>query len=489
MLEGTRGLCAACLLLSLSAFQSALAQGGPAPVAELSSATDLSPAAELRALKERLSALEARLVSPVKPTPGAGTAAAAGALAKPEPFAFGDFTWLNGNNRQPSALLDSKYVTGGLVLDTNYTYSFNQPIDHTIVGNTITSRHNELNLTMVSAGADFHHENVRATLTLQYGSRPNLVQSSDGTTLRGQFNLAEVHKYIREVNFGYHFDVLYGLNIDVGIFMSYIGMASYLSFENWSYQAPYTADNTPWYFEGVRVQFFPTEKLKIEMWIVNGWQSYSKYGEWPGGGFQFNYRPREWLTYVSNDYFGVETRGEPGRVRFHTDNTLQLRYLDRADSRVMSRAALTATVNYGFEAGGGVNAGEQYYLSAMLYHRVWFYRNIFAWTLGGTYMTNPGRYLILVPPDPPGISEQDRFKIGPGLQFSAWELITNLDWMPNHFLTYRIEYVYRGASVPYFNGPGGITSPDGFIDTPTAGFRPDRVTDESRLILALLVRM
>jgi hypothetical protein len=64
-----------------------------------------------------------------------------------------------------------------------------------------------------------------------------------------------------------------------------------------------------------------------------------------------------------------------------------------------------------------------------------------------------------------------------------------MDWMPNHFLTYRIEYVYRGASVPYFNGPGGITSPDGFVDTPTPGFRPDRSTDESRLILALLVRM
>src|SRR5262249_49764619 len=29
-----------------------------------------------------------------------------------EPFAFGDFTWLNGANRQKSALLDTKYFTG-----------------------------------------------------------------------------------------------------------------------------------------------------------------------------------------------------------------------------------------------------------------------------------------------------------------------------------------------------------------------------------------
>lgn len=486
MSEGLRRLCAAGLCLSLLWSPAVSADSGPPPVPP-------SPLAEVRELKERLAALESRLAAspsaPASSPTAVANTAPAPLPAKPEPFAFGDFTWLNGNNRQPSALLDSKYVTGGLVLDTNYAYSFNNPIDHTIVGSTITSRHNELNLTMVSAGADFHHDNVRATLTLQYGSRPNLVQASDPTALRGQFNLTDVHKFIREVNFGYHFDVLYGLNIDVGIFMSYIGMFSYLSFENWSYQSPYTADNTPWYFEGVRVQLFPTEKLKIEIWIVNGWQSYSKFGDTPGGGFQFSYRPREWMAFVSNDYFGVETRGQPERARFHTDNTLQLRYLNRGDSRVMSRAALTATVNYGFEAGGGVSPATQYYLSAMLFNRFWFYRNQLAWTFGGSYMTNPGRYLILAPPDPAGIDPANKFQIGPGLDFSAWEFSTNFDWMPNQFLTYRIEYVYRGASVPYFNGPGGITSADGFVDTALGGFRPDRVSDENRLILAFLIRM
>ena len=31
---------------------------------------------------------------------------------KPAPFAFGDFTWLNGNSRQATSVLDSKYFTG-----------------------------------------------------------------------------------------------------------------------------------------------------------------------------------------------------------------------------------------------------------------------------------------------------------------------------------------------------------------------------------------
>ena len=48
--------------------------------------------------------------------------------AKPEPFAFGDFTWLNGNDRRHSALLDSKYFTGRVLLDFNYTASNNNPV-------------------------------------------------------------------------------------------------------------------------------------------------------------------------------------------------------------------------------------------------------------------------------------------------------------------------------------------------------------------------
>ena len=465
---------------------------GPA-VAAAQSAAALSPAvdpvAPVAPVAPSLSpsaALAPSAAAPSSPTPAMPATPAA---PRPEPFAFGDFTWLNGNNRQATALLDSKYLTGGIVLDANYTYSFNNPIDHTIVGSTITSRHNELNLAMVSAGADFHHAGVRGTLSLQYGSRPNLVQRNDTTTLRGQFDLTEVHKYIREVNLGYHFDVLYGLNVDVGIFMSYIGMFSYLSFENWNYQPSHTADNTPWYFEGVRVQLFPTERLKIELWVVNGWQSYSKFSEAPGGGLSLNYRPREWLSLVSNDYFGVETRGDPGRVRFHTDNTLQLRYLQRKGSPPVTRAALTATIDYGFEQGGAVTADQQYFFSAILCHRLWLVRDLFAWTVGAGYMTNPGRYLVLTPPDPPSLQADKKFQVAPGLDFAAWDVSVNVDWMPNDYLTYRLEYVYRGSSVPSFNGPGGITSPDGYVDTPLGNFTPDRVTSDHRLSLAFLLRM
>ena len=50
---------------------------------------------------------------------------------KPEPFGFADFTWLTGNPRTKEAPLDSKVFTGEFRADTNFTYSFNKPIDDT----------------------------------------------------------------------------------------------------------------------------------------------------------------------------------------------------------------------------------------------------------------------------------------------------------------------------------------------------------------------
>jgi hypothetical protein len=51
---------------------------------------------------------------PAVPTPPAAVAKAPAPADRPkaaEPFAFGDFTWLNGSNRQHKAILDTPYFT------------------------------------------------------------------------------------------------------------------------------------------------------------------------------------------------------------------------------------------------------------------------------------------------------------------------------------------------------------------------------------------
>lgn len=34
---------------------------------------------------------------------------------------------------------------------------------------------------------------------------------------------------------GYHFNVMHGINVDAGIFMSYVGLFGDYRFENWAY--------------------------------------------------------------------------------------------------------------------------------------------------------------------------------------------------------------------------------------------------------------
>jgi hypothetical protein len=63
------------------------------------------------------------------------------------------------------------------------------------------------------------------------------------------------------------------------------------------------------------------------------------------------------------------------------------------------------------------------------------------------------------------------------------------DIMPNDHVTFRFEYGYRKANVPYFAGGGGTTSPDGWIDTDPTGWRPDLKKSEKRATVAVSFRL
>lgn len=408
-----------------------------------------------------------------------------------EPFSWGDFTWLQGNNRQHSSLLESKYFTGTLTIDGNYNYSFNRPVDHTNVGSTATFREGEYNLSYIEAGGDFHYENVRARLVLQFGSRATGVPRNDNTPLRGQFDLYTALRFVTEGYAGMHFDVWNGINVDVGIFKSYVGLLSYNSFENWNYQPSFTSDNTPWFFTGVRLQAFPSDRFKVELWLINGWQTYGMFNEVPGTGFQLLWRPQEWISICSNGYFGYDTPNTPDRVRMHSDNSILIRYRNTPE-QFISKAAFSITGDIGIESGGGVTpfggsaSPAQNFISGMIYNRLWFLNDKIGWTVGGGFIHNPGRYLVLLPAGAAAAT----FTQNPGDEFDAWDMSTTLQYMPNEYLTWFAELVHRESNVPYFAGRGGVTSPNGYNQPlgDTTGFKPDLVKTETRLILGLIIR-
>ena len=447
----------------------------------------------------------AHALEPVSPGSGArppaglasgkrGEEAAASASASapeptPEPFSWGDFTWLNGGSRQTSRVLETPVITGQVDIDLNYSFSFHRPIDDTVVGSTELARHNELQLAFLGFGGDLHWGATRGRIFVQMGTRSTVVPRNDASVLRGQFDLATVYRYLSEAYAGYHWNALHGINLDVGLFTSYVGLFSYDTFENWAYQPSFTSDNTPWFFNGARLQVLPTDRLKAELWLINGWQSYGKFNTWPGLGYQLAWRPTSCLALVSNGYLGTDTLLAPGRLRLHSDNSLSWRYHQRP-AAWLSRAAVSLTVDVGGETGDGVSltgapdVPAQNFMSAMAYHRVWLRQNTLAWTLGGGFIRNPGRYLVLAPTG----AAANAFSYAAGTSFSAWDVSTTFDWMPNQHSTWRLEVAHRQASDGYFAGRGGVTSPDGLSTTDADGWAADLARQETRLILAMIVR-
>jgi BMFP domain-containing protein YqiC len=441
---------------------------------------------EVEALRTRIAELEKQL--------GAVVASASSAAPKQQeqapngtpqvdlvtPFADHDWTWLNGISRQHDYPLDTKYFSGEFRADTFYGYDFNQPRDHSMGGSSEVFRSGEVQLEDLSFGGDFHAGNMRGRVLFLFGMFATTTPRNDASAGVGQWDVRSAYKYVSEAYGGYHFNFQHGVNVDAGIFVSYVGLFSYHNYDNWAYQPSYVSSNTPWFFNGVRIQWFPTNHLKIEPWFINGWQSYNKFNGHPGVGGQLKWTPLPWMNIVANQYaVGNDNIGLPNRGRYHTDDSIEIKYYDHPKAgNGINRMAFTFTGDVGCETGDGVtcHGGKgpydpatgkggpaQSFIGYMLYNRWWWHKDAFAFTLGGGQINNKGRYLTLVLPvnGADAVSGTPYFPSYPGAPFHAYDGTATFDWMPNQYTTFRWEFGYRHATEAYWSGRGGITPPNG----------------------------
>ncbi len=228
---------------------------------------------------------------------------------KPDPFSFADFTWMNGNPRTKDSPLATSYFTGEFRADVSYIDDFNHPSDHTLIGTSESGRTSEIQVQQLGFGGDLHCGNVRGRFMTQFGLYSTMTPRNDASPGRGQWQLDNAYRYLSEAYGGHHWNALNGVNLDAGIFLSYIGLFSFYNFDNWAYQPSYVSSNTPWFFTGLRLQVFTSDKLKIEPWLINGWQSYGMFNSAPGVGAQILYRPNGSVSMLTNDYYGHDLLG------------------------------------------------------------------------------------------------------------------------------------------------------------------------------------
>jgi Putative beta-barrel porin-2, OmpL-like. bbp2/Carboxypeptidase regulatory-like domain len=421
--------------------------------------------------------------------------------------------WMNGTSREKEPVFDTKFFTPEIRLDMNYLQSLNHPQDHTIVGSTEEFRSGEFQIEQVSFGGDFHWDNVRARFLSLFGMFSTTTPRNDASSEVGQWDLDTAYRYFSEANAGYHFDVNHGLNIDAGVFVSYIGLFSYYNFDNWTYQPSFVSSNTPWFFNGLRVQWWPTQNLKIEPWLINGWQSYAKFNRKPGLGGQILWIPNDSFKLVLNTYAvgqdnlncqtnngnqgTIDTLCQPqnggnphaaagsyvgagplidySRVtRVHEDDSIEVKYFDAhgGGGDGLSKLAFSYTVDVGCQYGGGISCtggkNEDSFFGMMLYNRAWFHDDLYAITLGGGFLNNPGRYLALTPPinGATAATGSPYFTQQPGQKLFQWDTQVNLQLMPRDWITWWAEATFRHSDVPYWSGTGGVTPPGGNNGSP-----------------------
>ncbi len=401
--------------------------------------------------------------------------------ASAEPFAWGDFTWMNGQSKQKSFPLSlSQYFAASAYLDMYYAYSSNAPLDDTLTGTASVARHNEFQINLVSFGFDFNYLQAFGRFSVQFGNQLNITQDLDPTPQRGRGLTTQNLRYIREATLGYHFNVLRGVNVEGGIFMSFIGLDSYLVAENWNYTRSLASDHTPFYFQGVRAQIYPSERLKIEPWLMNGWQTYGKYNFSPSGGLALRYQPFESLGLFANFCLGTDTRNQPQRLRFHHDSSVVWRLFESVGAPI-SRVALSLNSHLGLESGGvGLPGPDRaHFLAATLAMRAWFIKELFAFTARGEVFKNGTAYLAqFAPPD-----------FTPGVNLVVWGVTGTLEFMPRDYFSLRLEVVWRESNQRYFAGAGGTTSPTGFQGDSTAGWVPDTVRSQVLGLVAANFRL
>ena len=228
---------------------------------------------------------------------------------------------------------DSKFFTPEIRADVTYTYDFNHPKDHSMGGSSELFRSQEVQVEQLGVGGDFHYDNVRARLMTQFGmySVTTHAMTPAPQTANGICSLRTA---------------TYRKRTEGTISTPCTGSTSMresscptsaCSATTTSITGPtnprIVSSNTPWFFNGVRMQIFPTAHLKIEPWFINGWQSYGSANHRPGLGGQIKWTPCPWMNIISNNYgLGHDDLYTPNRSRIHTDNSVEVKYYDQPKS-------------------------------------------------------------------------------------------------------------------------------------------------------------
>jgi len=209
----------------------------------------------------------------------------------------------------------SAKITFGVFFDAYYAYDFERPITRDRAYTTQPARHNEFNINLAFVEARISGERVRGRFALQTGTSVNLNYAAE-------VNNRELAQLIQEAVAG--FRLADNLWIDAGIYLSHIGLESWISCDNWTYTRSLCSDYSPYYQSGVKATLQASPKFALQLHFLNGWQNIAENNNNKALGLQAAFMPSGKISLTYNNFIGNEQSDAlASRTRFFNDVVLK----------------------------------------------------------------------------------------------------------------------------------------------------------------------
>jgi len=200
-------------------------------------------------------------------------------------------------------------VSFGGFVDSYYAYDFGRPANFDRPFTTQAARHNEFNVNLAYIEAKLSGSRLRGRLALQAGTSVQSNYAAEPAI--GAVSGPDLSRFIQEAVVGYQISP--SLWVDGGIFLSHIGMESFISRDNLTYTRSLSADFTPYYESGVKLTWQATPKLTALFTVVNGWQNISENNQDKAVGARLDYAQSPNTTFSYYNFIGNEVSS--GRLR------------------------------------------------------------------------------------------------------------------------------------------------------------------------------
>ena len=210
-----------------------------------------------------------------------------------------------------------KVEVAGLI-DTYYTYNFNEPTTGTFTPlRSFDVKHNQFSVSLVEldlikpATAD---DRVGFRFDLQYGQTAQ-VFNTDPLDNNNMLNVQQGYvSYLAPAG--------KGLTFEVGKFVTPIGTEPTESNLNFNYSRTFLYQYGPFYHVGARISYPVHEKVTLGAMFVNGWNATGDNNAGKSVGGTITYLPMSSLSIIQNVLYGPEQADNTDDKRLYSDTNL-----------------------------------------------------------------------------------------------------------------------------------------------------------------------